>query len=341
MLKVQRVVVWGLGAMGSGMVKDILNKPKMELVGAIETLRKELDGKTLEEHLKIKSKITISSDPEKVISETDPDVVLIATTSFVPKVFPMIKVAVEHSANVITLAEEMSYPWLDYPELSHRMDSLAKKHEVSILGTGVNPGFVLDTLILTLTGVCLNVEKIKAQRINDLSPFGAEVMRTQGVGTSVEEFKRGIKDGSIVGHIGFRQSIAMIADALGWKIERIEEEREPIVSNTHRETPYVKVEPGQVAGCRHIGRGIVDGDVKIELVHPQQIHPELENVKTGDFVQIEGDPNLSMEIKPEIPGGKGTMAMAVNMIPAVVTARPGLLTMKDMPIPHGVLNARR
>ncbi len=334
----KRIVMWGLGAMGSGMIKDILNKPDMKLVGAIETLRDELDGKSLRKYLNVKSEITISSDPEKVISETDPDVVLIATTSFVPKVFPMIKMAVEHSSNVITIAEEMSYPWLDYPELSHRMDSLAKKHGVSVLGTGVNPGFVLDTLILTLTGVCLNIERIKAQRINDLSPFGAEVMRTQGVGTSVEEFKRGIKNGNIVGHIGFRQSIAMIADALGWKIERIEEEREPIVSKTYRETPYVKVEPGQVAGCKHTGRGIVDGNVKIELVHPQQIHPELEDVKTGDFIQIEGDPNLFMEIKPEIPGGKGTMAMAVNMIPAIVEAKPGLLTMKDMTIPRGILN---
>lgn len=334
----QRVVTWGLGAMGSGIVKDILSKSELKLVGAIETFRNELNGKSLGEYLKVKSEIIISSDPEKVISETDPDIVLIATTSFVPKVFPMIKMAVEHSANIITLAEEMAYPWLDYPELSHRMDSLAKKHGVSILGTGVNPGFVLDTLILTLTSVCLNVEKIKAQRINDLSPFGAEVMRTQGVGTTVEEFKQGIENGNIVGHIGFRQSIAMIADALGWKIEHIEEEREPIVSKTYRETPYVKVEPGQVAGCRHIGRGIINGDVKIELVHPQQIHPELEDVKTGDFIQIEGDPNLSMEIRPEIPGGKGTMAMAVNMIPTVIMAEPGLLTMKDMPIPRGILN---
>lgn len=333
-----RVVIWGLGAMGSGIARDILNKKELQLVGAVETFREELDGKNLGEYLGADCGVTISSNAERTISETDPDVVLIATTSFVPKVFPMIKTAVEHSANVITLAEEMAYPWLDYPELSHRMDSLAKKHNVSVLGTGINPGFVLDVLILTLTGAALNVGKIKAQRINDLSPFGKEVMRTQGVGTSVEEFENGIKSGDIVGHIGFRQSIAMMADALGWKLDRIEEEREPIVSKTHRETPYVKVEPGQVAGCRHIGRGIVNGEVKIELTHPQQIHPETENVKTGDFVQIEGDPNISMEIKPEIPGGKGTMAMAVNMIPKVVCARPGLLTMKDLPVPHGILD---
>lgn len=331
-----RVMVWGIGAMGSGIIRNILKKKDIKLVGVLETARKELDGKPLKA-IGIDSDLQIASDP-KIISDFDPDLIVIATTSFVPSVFPMIKVAVENSTNVITLAEEMSYPWVDYPELSHRMDSLAKKHNVSILGTGINPGFVLDTLILSLSAVCLDVKRIKAQRINDLSPFGNEVMKTQGVGTSVEEFYEGIKSGKIVGHIGFRQSISMIADAFGWKIEKIEEEREPIVSKVYRETSYVKVKPGQVAGCRHIGRGIVNGEIKIELIHPQQIHPELEDVKTGDFIQIEGDPNISMEIKPEIPGGKGTIAMAVNMIPKVIEARSGLLTMKDMQIPFGILN---
>ncbi|MCL4407493.1 MAG: 2,4-diaminopentanoate dehydrogenase [Thermotogae bacterium] len=334
-----RVLVWGIGAMGSGIVKDILKKKTLELVGVVETGRKELEGKSLGDYLEVKSDIKISSDAKKAILSLDPDLVIIATTSFVPTVFPMIKASVENSANVITLAEEMAYPWVDYPELSHRMDSMAKNHNVSILGTGINPGFVLDTLILSLTGTCLDVKKIKAQRINDLSPFGAEVMRTQGVGTTVKAFEDGIRSGKIVGHVGFRQSISMIADALGWELGKIEEEREPIISKTHRETPYAKVEPGQVAGCKHVGRGIVGGEVKIELIHPQQIHPEAENVKTGDFIQIEGDPNISLEIKPEIPGGKGTMAMAVNMIPKVIEARPGLLTMKDMQIPFGIVRS--
>ncbi|HEU24358.1 MAG: NADP-binding protein [Mesoaciditoga sp.] len=335
-----RIMVWGMGAMGSGIVKNILQKRDLELTGVIETFRKDLAGKPLKS-LGIESDIQISSNPQKAISDLDPDLIVIATASFVPVVFPMIKLAVENSVNVITLAEEMAYPWIDYPELSHRMDSMAKKHNVSILGTGINPGFVLDTLILSLTGVCLNVKKIKAQRINDLSPFGNEVMRTQGVGTSVEEFYEGIKNGKIVGHIGFRQSIYMIADALGWKIEKIEEEREPIVSKVYRETPYVKVKPGYVAGCKHIGRGFVNGEAKIELIHPQQIHPELEEIKTGDFIQIEGDPNISLEIKPEIPGGKGTIAMATNMIPKVIESKPGLMTMKDLQIPYGIINATR
>jgi len=214
------------------------------------------------------------------------------------------------------------------------IDSLARRHGVSVLGTGINPGFVLDQLILNMTGACLQVKKIKATRVNDLSPFGKTVMMTQGVGTTPEEFQKGLESGSIVGHIGFPESIRMIADALGWDLDRIEEEREPIISTTHRETPVVKVEPGMVAGCRHIGRGYdLDGNVVIELIHPQQIHPHLENVETGDYIWIEGDPDINLSIQPEIPGGKGTIAAAVNMIPVVISTDPGLYSMADLPIP--------
>ncbi|MEW6711298.1 MAG: NADP-binding protein, partial [Candidatus Riflebacteria bacterium] len=214
-----------------------------------------------------------------------------------------------------------------------KLDEIAKANNVTILGTGVNPGFVLDQLIINLSGACLNVKRIEAARINDLSPFGKTVMETQGVGTTPEQFAAGIKDGSIVGHIGFPESIRMISDAIGLNVDKIEETREPIISNTDRETPVVKVKPGMVAGCRHIGIGYAKGVEVIKLIHPQQIHPGVENVDTGDYIKIEGDPNINMSIKPEIPGGKGTMAAAVNMIPIVVKASAGLKRMSDLPIP--------
>jgi len=227
----------------------------------------------------------------------------------------------------------MACPQAQEPELAKQLDEIARKNGVTILGTGINPGFVLDQLIINLSGACLNVKRIEASRINDLSPFGKTVMETQGVGTTPEVFKAGIKDGSIVGHIGFPESIRMISDAIGLEVDKIEETREPIISNTHRETPVVKVEPGMVAGCRHIGVGYRKGQEVIRLIHPQQIHPGVENVDTGDYIKIEGDPCINMSIKPEIPGGKGTMAAAVNMIPIVVKASAGLKRMSDLPIP--------
>ena len=162
-------------------------------------------------------------------------------------------------------------------------------------------------------------------------------MTSQGVGTTVEGFKKGVADGSIVGHVGFPESIKMIADTLGWKLDKVEESREPIVTKVQRETPYIKVEPGMVAGCKQIGRGIIDGEERILLVHPQQIHPHLEGVKTGDFIKVEGTPPIDLRIEPEIAGGIGTIALMVNMIPAVINAEPGVVTMDVLPMPAALL----
>jgi hypothetical protein len=339
-MKNVKVILWGLGAMGSGMAKMLLDKKGVEIVAAIEK-RESANGKDLGEVLEINKNlgVKVSGDYEKVIKETDADLVILAIDSFVKNVFPSIKIILENKKNCITIAEEMSYPFVVEKELSEKIDKLAKENGVSVLGTGVNPGFVLDTLIITLSAACRSVKSVKAARINDLSPFGATVMRTQGVGTTPEEFEKGLKDGSIVGHIGFQQSIPMIAKALGIELDKIVETREPIISNTYRETPYVKVEPGMVAGCNHIGYGMKDGKAVITLEHPQQIHPEAEAVDTGDYIDIEGDKDMHLCIKPETPGGIGTMAMAVNMIPQVIASTPGLKTMMDLPLPHAIDNS--
>lgn len=333
-----KVIVWGLGAMGGGMARLLAEKKGIKIAGAIAG-RKEKEGKDLGDVLNLNRmlNVNVSCDYEKVIKDTDADIVLLATDSFLKNVFPQVKLILESGKNCITIAEEMAYPHTVDEKAAAEIKELAVKNGVSVLGTGVNPGFVLDTLIIALTGVCREVKRVRASRINDLSPFGNTVMKTQGVGTTAEEFKKGLEDGSIVGHIGFRQSIPMIADTLGIEIDDVIETREPIISKTHRETPYVSVEPGMVAGCRHIGYGMKNGEAVITLEHPQQIHPSIEKVETGDYIYIEGDPNLNLSIRPETPGGIGTIATAVNMIPQVINAKPGLLSMMDLPVPHALM----
>lgn len=334
-----KVIIVGLGAMGAGMARMILNKKGIEIVGAVN--RRSHVGEDLSVALGTEEKlgVTISNDFEKVVKETEADIVLLNIDSFVKSVFPYIKTIVENKKNVITIAEEMAYPKTIDENLTKEMDELAKANGVSILGTGVNPGFVLDTLVLTLSAATRSIKTIKAARINDLSPFGTTVMLTQGVGTTPEQFQKGIEEGTIVGHIGFLQSVPMVAETLGIEIDEIKETREPIISKVYRETPYVKVEPGMVAGCRHIAYGYKNGEVVITMEHPQQIHPHLEGVSTGDYIDIVGDPNLSLKITPETPGGIGTMTLAVNMIPQVIAASAGLKTMVDLPVPHGIENS--
>ena len=327
-----KVVSWGLGAMGAGIAKLVNSKKGMKLAGAIDKDPAKI-GKDLGEIID-SNVLGVEVLDEFNYSKEEADLAVIATSSFTDVVFPMIKKAVEAGLNVVTIAEEMACPQAQNPELAEKIDELAKENGVSVLGTGINPGFVLDTLILAMTGVCLDVEKIEASRINDLSPFGPTVMETQGVGTTPEEFEKGIEDGSIVGHIGFQESVKMIADSLELELDEIKETREAIISNTHRETPHVTVEPGMVAGCKHIAYGMKDGEEVIVLEHPQQIHPEKEDVDTGDYINIIGDPDVNLSIKPEIPGGKGTQAVAVNMIPPVNDAKSGLVTMKDLRVPY-------
>lgn len=329
-----KVILWGLGSMGSGIATDIVtNKQGIEIVGAIGQNPAKI-GKDLGEVLGLNRKlgVIISDKPEQVLANNKADIVLHSTQSFTKDVFPELALIVNSGKNVITIAEEMSAPQVETPDLADELDKLAKKNNVTILGTGINPGFVLDTLILTMTGACQIVNKIWASRVNDLSPFGPTVMKTQGVGTTVAEFQAGVKSGAIVGHIGFRQSIYMIAKSLGWKLDNIVETREPIITNVYRETPHVKVQPGMVAGCCHIAKGYKNGLEIITLEHPQQIHPELEGVKTGDYIVVEGTPTIKFADEQEIPGGIGTMAAAVNMIPQVINARAGLLSMPELPV---------
>jgi hypothetical protein len=333
-----RVVIWGLGAMGSGMAKLILEKNGIRIVGAIEN-RPECLGKDLGEVLGLGKNlgVIVSNDPAAVLSDARADVALIATHSFVDTVYPQIIQAIEQGANVITIAEEMAYPWTKRPDVSTKIDKIAKDHRVTVLGTGINPGFVLDTLVMVLSAVCAEVHEITAARINDLSPYGPSVLNSQGVGTSPFAFEEGVRNGTIVGHVGFPESISMICARLGVKLDKIEETREPIISKTHRETPYVKVSPGSVAGCKQVARGYVNGKLFITLEHPQQVHPESENVETGDFININGRPSINLSIRPEIAGGIATAAIALNMIPIVVNASPGLATMTSLPLPAAIL----
>lgn len=332
-----RVVQWGLGAMGSGMARLILEKSGLKLVGGIDQ-RPDFVGKDLGvvlggQELGVK----VTNDPKSVLNKAEVDCVILATTSWTKDQMEDLRTAITAGINVISIAEELSCPEAQSPELAKELDELAKKHGVSVLGTGVNPGFVLDLLVVCLSGVCHNVTRIEASRVNDLSPYGPTVMKSQGVGTTPEAFAAGVADGSIVGHVGFPESIRMISDALGLGVDKIVETREPIISKVRRETPHVVVEPGMVAGCAHIAVGTCNGQEVVKLIHPQQIHPHLEGQGTGDYINIYGKPEIHMSTGPEIAGGIATMGVTVNMVPHIVAATPGLKNMNDLPVPAALM----
>ena len=341
-MKEVKVIIWGLGAMGSGIADMLLKKKGVEIVGVVGRGAKL--GTSMYDYIKTPRgdrPDVIIGTPEEVIKEGCADVVMLCTDSFTRTAFDKTKFILERKINCITSAEEMAYPQAQEPELAKQLDEIAKQNGVSVLGTGINPGLIMDLLVVVMTGCCEEVEHITARRVNSLSPFGPAVMREQGIGITVEEFKRGVETGELSGHVGFPESIRMIADAIGWKVDKIEQSMEPIVTDVDRKAPHGFAKAGDVAGCAMKGFGYVDGEIKIEMDHPQQIEPEQVGVTTGDYVIIKGNPNINLVNSPEVPGGIGTIAMCVNMIPHVINARPGLVTMIDLPVPRAIMGDMR
>jgi 4-hydroxy-tetrahydrodipicolinate reductase len=247
----------------------------------------------------------------------------------------------ENGMNVITSAEEMAYPAAQEPELAKKLDEIGKKNGVTCLGTGINPGLIMDLLVLVWTGACESVDHIVSRRVNSLSPFGPAVMEEQGIGITVDEFNARKADGTMAGHVGFAESVGMICEGLGWKLDKFEQDMEAIVTDVDRKSPYGFAPAGHVAGVAMKGWGYVDGEMKIEMDHPQQIEPEQVGVHTGDYVFIKGTPDVNMSNTPEIEGGIGTMAMILNSIPHVINARPGLKTMIDIPVVRAIMGDMR
>lgn len=335
-----KVAIWGFGAMGSGIAKVLLGKKGVDIVGVCDIHPARI-GKSIYDILGVdqagREDVFINPQIEKVVHAGNCDICVIATDSFTKKAFPKIKYVVEQKVNVISTAEEMSYPKAQEPELTEEMNRLAKENGVSILGTGINPGLMMDLLAICLSGCMTDVESVTCRRVNSLSPFGPAVMEEQGVGLAVDVFNKGVEDGTLAGHVGFAESVGMIAEALGWKVDKFEQQMSPIVTSVDRKSPYGFAKAGDVAGVNMTGQGYVDGKVKIDMYHPQQIEPEMEGTHTGDYIELKGTPEVNMSIRPEVDGGIGTIAMIVNMIPHVINARPGLKTMLDLPVPRAIM----
>lgn len=338
-----RVLVLGSGQMGTGIARLVLAKHGLELVGMCAK-RPQRAGVNVGRAIGLERDLDlrISIDLTGSIDLQRPHVAIQATCSKLSEAIADITTLLQHGVHVISIAEEMAYPACRAAAVADEIHRLAVANDVAVVGTGINPGFVLDLLVITLSGVCSEIRAIAAERINDLAPYGPTVLASQGVGLAPEAFYEGVEAGTVVGHYGFAESIHMIADALGWDIDHIDEARTPIVSGVRRATPFVTVEPGTVAGCLHTAIARRRGEPVITLRHPQQIQPQLEGVQTGDRIEIYGSPDVRLAGSPEIPGGEATCALAVNMIPRLLNAAPGLHSMADLPVPAALLgDARR
>ncbi|MBX4196807.1 NADP-binding protein [Candidatus Pacearchaeota archaeon] len=325
-----RVIQFGLGAMGSMMAKIMLEKKDLQIVGAIDR-KPENQGKDLGVVLGLKRNVgvKVSDNADEVFRTSKADIMLHAAVSYVPKVWEQIQGAVKQGISVITIAEEMGYPFPKYPALCNEIDATAKKYDVSVLGSGINPGFAMDLMPLFLTGICQNVKEIKVTRVIDFSPFGPAIQKNIGIGMDVSEFKQGVKEGKLPLHIGLPESLSMLAHGLHWDIDKIIETRDPVAAKKPITVPgYMKIKKGNVAGFDHRCFGMKNGKKVITLEELGRVDPKEEYYNR---IIIEGIPRLVETINVP-PGNITTTSHAVNLIPVVLNAKPGLLSMLNLPV---------
>jgi hypothetical protein len=334
-----RVLAYGVGVVGGMIARSILEKEGVEIVGAVDVAKDKV-GKDLGEVLGVGKKLGVSvrDNVSSALSKVKADVAVHATSSYLRDTSSQIVAIVEHGVNVVSTCEELSYPFISEPELAAQIDALAKKHDVTVLGSGINPGFLMDTLVITLTGPCQSVESIHATRVMNAATRRLPFQKKIGAGLSKKEFEEAMKHKKITGHVGLEQSIEMIADALAWKLDTIViEQVEPVTAGKAVQSKDIKVRAGSAAGLKQKAKGIMNGKEVIVLDFQAYIGAKEEY----DAVKIKGVPDINQRITPCVHGDLATVAMIVNTIPKVINAPAGLLTMKDLPVPSAIVTDMR
>lgn len=324
-----RVVQYGLGPIGCMVARLASSRQGIALVGGLD-INPDLVGRDLGEVIGLPTKLgcQVSDDAPRLLAEAKPDVVLHCTSSSLRQVAPQIEAAIQAGSHVISTTEELSFPWVRHPDLAAKLDGLAKARGVAVLGTGINPGFMMDTLPISVTAICQEVHSVHVKRVVDAGERRLPLQKKVGAGLTRAEFQKLVESGR-VRHVGLEESARMIAKALGWQLDGYTETIEPVIADRPLRSPFLEVQPGQVAGVHQFGVGTSRGRTVVTL----DLYMHLGAGGSRDIISIEGKPSLTVTTEG-VHGDLATAAIVVNAIPRVVAAAPGLLTMLDLPPVH-------
>jgi 4-hydroxy-tetrahydrodipicolinate reductase len=327
-----RVIQYGVGAIGAEVARVLLDRPDIQVAAAIDSATDKV-GQDLGRLAGLGRDlgITVTADAAAGLAVAA-DAVVHSTGSYLEDVAPQLLAALGASKNVVSTCEELSYPWDRHPALSRQIDAGAREAGVTVLGTGVNPGFVMDTLALALSAACQSLSRLEVRRVVDVSTRRIQLQRKVGVGITPEEFEERKATGHF-GHVGLMESARLLAHSLAWPVDDWQEVLEPVVCSNPRRAGERRLETGQVAGIHQVVSGRRSGREVLRL----ELEMSAGTAQPRDEVVIEGRPPVHMVIEGGIQGDLATAAIVANAIPAVVAARPGLLTMADLPL----LYARR
>ena len=325
--KAIRVVQYGLGPIGSATARHIMERDGVELVGGVD-IDPAKAGRDVGEVIGLGNPVgfPVVKDLSLVLERTGADVVLHTTGSFFDLFESQIVEILGEGLDIVSTSEELSFPWLAHPDAAARIDAAARKAGKTVLGTGVNPGFLMDSLPLNLTAICQRVDRIDVTRRMNASlrrgPFQAKI----GSGMTVEGFKAKMETGRM-GHVGLPESMGMVFHTLGRNLVKYESNVEPVVADSPVKTDYFEVQPGQVRGLKQVARGYT-GEGEFMML---TFIAALDETEDGDTILITGKPDLEVRLKGT-NGDIATVAIAVNAVRCVFEALPGLVTMRDLPI---------
>lgn len=324
-----RVLMYGLGPIGAAVARQLASRKGFQIVGAVDIDRAKI-GLDLGEVIGLgkKLRVRVTNDVNGAIKAGKPDVAVLCTSSSLKKVMPQIEGVLKKKVAIVSTTEELSYPVGKNRALAKKIDALAKKAKVAVVGTGVNPGFAMDALPITLTGISERVDSIRVDRVQDARSRRLPFQQKIGSGLNKEQFAQKVKDGS-VRHVGLAESVTMIADSMGWKLDKVTDEIQPKIAEKAVESELIAVDPGYVCGIIQDGIGYVKGKPVIVL----HMEAYLGAPESFDAVTVEGNPRITSKVSGGLHGDIATASITVNSIPKILRVSPGLRTMADMPIP--------
>ncbi len=276
-----------------------------------------------------KLRIKVDGNPERFVRRSRADVAVLCTSSSLKAIKGQVLALVQRGMHVVTTCEELSFPTPEHQAGWRDIDKAAARKKVSVLATGVNPGYAMDALPLLLSAPCAEVTRVSVTRVVDAGTRRLPLQRKVGAGLNLNQFRRAMTEGT-VRHVGLPQSVYMIAGALGWKLDRVDETLEPAIAPRDLDTEYLRIPAGMAAGIKQSARGYRNGELAITLDLQMYVGAE----QPRDHVLIDGVPPIDMTIAGGVAGDAATAAITVNAIPKVMAARPGLVTMHDLPIVH-------
>ncbi|MDG6999449.1 MAG: dihydrodipicolinate reductase [Nitrososphaerota archaeon] len=320
----RRVICFGLGPIGLSIARLAAKRRSIEIVGAVDTAP-GLVGRDLGELLGIGGMgIMVQNNGHDLYRKAD--IVLHATTSFLSSARSQLEEFCRNGVDVVSTCEELAYPWFSHRLIAKELDSAAKRRDVTLLGTGVNPGFVMDALAITLSGVCEQVSEIRVTRVLDATKRRLPFQMKVGIGLDVREFYQNVRTGKF-GHIGLPESVAMTCAAMGSRIERFEQKIRPKIASKNLTTEnFGTVRKGKVVGLIQDGSGFAGGS-RVAKYHIEMYAGAM---NPHDEIELVGVPRISLRIPGGTPGDIATAAVIVNSIPRVVESAPGLITVMDL-----------